>query len=287
LRFIGENISDYGDILLKPRHEKDGLRGVADHLGKLWKSIDCIYLPNMPDDSPAKEMLSSLLDDVGIHTSIKQSDTCPRTELRSSWPDTLASLNSKKRSQLKKRCSILAEEHSMGVEFVESEDNLNEALSDLIRMHQERMNDTGKPGVFHDREFEIFFRDIFKDFISRGWLFLSFLTVDGKRVAAACSYLLNDVVSLHIAGLANVEGVRKYSPGMVLQALCMEKAIQRGAKTYDFLRGTEQYKYRLGAKDKPVWSIFAKRVRLSVRILKNLEALIIPPGRQHEMPASL
>jgi CelD/BcsL family acetyltransferase involved in cellulose biosynthesis len=273
LRFIGEGISDYGDIVLKPGHEQDGLQAVTRHLGRLWKSIDCICLSNLPDESPAMPMLTRLLEEAGVCVSLRQSDTCPRTRLRASWQETLAGLNSKKRCHLKKRCTQLAEEHSMGIEFIENPDGLDQALSDLIRMHQERMNESGKAGVFHDPGFEGFFREILEDFLARGWLFLSFLTVDGKRVAAACSYLLNNVVSLHIAGLGNVGNIRKYSPGMVLHALCMEKAIQRGAKTYDFLRGTEEYKYRLGAQNQPVWSIFAKRVRLSVRILRNVETI--------------
>jgi CelD/BcsL family acetyltransferase involved in cellulose biosynthesis len=39
------------------------------------------------------------------------------------------------------------------------------------------------------------------------------------------------------------------SAGIVLVARMIEDAVGRGYTEFDFLRGDEQYKYRLGAKD--------------------------------------
>src|SRR3990172_5862127 len=45
----------------------------------------------------------------------------------------------------------------------------------------------------------------------------------------------------------------RMSPGMVLLARCVEDAIGRGLKEYDFLRGRERYKYDLGGQDRIVY----------------------------------
>ena len=59
-----------------------------------------------------------------------------------------------------------------------------------------------------------------------------------------------------------------HSPGIVFESYCIQEALGRGARVYDFLRGTEPYKYRFGAVDVPNWRISSERVRPSVKVLK-------------------
>ena len=141
------------------------------------------------------------------------------------------------------------------------------AMTEFIAMHQERMEESGRVGVFSHDRVEGFHREACGEFQKRGWLFLSFLKFSEDRVAAACSYLHKGRVYFHMSGVGEVGDAWKYSPGVVLHSLCMQEAIRRGAHTYDFLRGTEDYKYRLGAKDFPSWRISATRVRASVKVL--------------------
>ena len=51
---------------------------------------------------------------------------------------------------------------------------------------------------------------------------------------------------------------RELAPGMILMAECIRLAAEEGCTTFDFLRGTEPYKYRFGAVDVPL-------IRLEVR----------------------
>jgi len=45
------------------------------------------------------------------------------------------------------------------------------------------------------------------------------------------------------------------SPGQVLTAYTIKDAIENGRTLYDFLRGNEEYKFRLGGIPKPIYDL--------------------------------
>ncbi|HSR09897.1 MAG TPA: GNAT family N-acetyltransferase, partial [Thermodesulfobacteriota bacterium] len=51
----------------------------------------------------------------------------------------------------------------------------------------------------------------------------------------------------------------RLSPGIVLTAYCVRSAIADGLKVYHFLRGSEDYKYRLGGKEEKIYRVLAVR----------------------------
>ena len=47
--------------------------------------------------------------------------------------------------------------------------------------------------------------------------------------------------------------------GLLNKALSLKEAIEEGKHSFDFLRGTERYKYNLGAKDQVVYQMVVRR----------------------------
>jgi CelD/BcsL family acetyltransferase involved in cellulose biosynthesis len=52
---------------------------------------------------------------------------------------------------------------------------------------------------------------------------------------------------------------RELSPGMVIMSDAIRLAASEGCATFDFLRGTEPYKYRFGASDLPLVRLIVER----------------------------
>ena len=52
---------------------------------------------------------------------------------------------------------------------------------------------------------------------------------------------------------------RYYSVGLLLHSLCLRDALERGYRYFDFLRGNEPYKYRLGGRDHRIYRIALER----------------------------
>ena len=93
-----------------------------------------------------------------------------------------------------------------------------------------------------------FFRDVLLEMAGRGYLSLFFMEVDGVRTAATVCFDYNNVLSLYNSG-HNLE-YASLGTSFLLKALCIQGAISDGKEYFDMLRGTEQYKYHLGAKGK-------------------------------------
>jgi CelD/BcsL family acetyltransferase involved in cellulose biosynthesis len=103
---------------------------------------------------------------------------------------------------------------------------------------------------FMDDRMAGFFRKVADRFLSSGRLRLAFLGGSGGDIASAFQIEHNGVLLLYNSGFD--PAAAGMSPGLVLLARCIEGAIGRGIREYDFLRGTERYKYDLGGRDRTV-----------------------------------
>jgi CelD/BcsL family acetyltransferase involved in cellulose biosynthesis len=52
---------------------------------------------------------------------------------------------------------------------------------------------------------------------------------------------------------------RDLSPGVVLVERLIRRAIERGRRRFDFLRGHEAYKYEWGGADEPIQRLLVRR----------------------------
>jgi len=90
-----------------------------------------------------------------------------------------------------------------------------------------------------------FYHDVFGRLFDAGWLELAFLNVSGERVAGVCQFNYGDSSYYYQTGYD--VAWEKSSVGFVLNGMLIERAIDQGKSFYEFLRGEEEYKYRLGA----------------------------------------
>ena len=88
----------------------------------------------------------------------------------------------------------------------------------------------------------------------QGWLKLFFLKVENKRVASMLLFDYADEYELYNSGF-EPSSYPQVGTGATLTAFTIKDAIENGKKKYDFLRGGEQYKYRLGGVKAEVFDI--------------------------------
>jgi CelD/BcsL family acetyltransferase involved in cellulose biosynthesis len=99
----------------------------------------------------------------------------------------------------------------------------------------------------------------------KGWLQLAFLRVDGQYAAGYLDFIYGDEVLVYNSGL-NLSVAPELSPGILLLAYLIRHAIEQGCKRFDFLRGNEEYKYRLGGRDTKVYMLIATHAPGSIPI---------------------
>ena len=110
--------------------------------------------------------------------------------------------------------------------------------------------------------------------LSRGWLRLYVLKVDGVPQAAQYGYVYNDIYHAVQEGYnpSGFDGI-----GNVLRNVIVEKCIEEGLHEYDFLGGFTEHKRLWGAEPRQGYAFFVGK-----RLLKNhllFSKNIWPTGR--------
>ena len=106
---------------------------------------------------------------------------------------------------------------------------------------------------FWDESRRSFFEINAAAMLAAGWLHLSFLELNGRRAATIYAYDYGDTMGLYNSGYDPAHSY--FSVGVLLVALGVQEAIAAGKRRFDFLRGSEPYKYTFGAVDTAVFNV--------------------------------
>lgn len=253
--FIGcKEVSDYLDFIVARGHEEAVLRSILNFL----KSADCppwhvLSLCNIREGSPTLTRFCELLAAEGWQPRVSFEDVCPQVALPRSFEEYLMMLDGKERRELQRKLRRASEE--VRVTFAEDAARLAEDVDDFIRLMKAS---TPEKAAFMTPRMAGFFHAIARAMFERGRLQLAFLEVEGVRAATYLNFTYRDAVLVYNSGL-DPQRFAYLSPGQVLIARLIEKAIAEGFRVFDFLQGGEEYKYKLGGKDVRLFTLTARR----------------------------
>jgi CelD/BcsL family acetyltransferase involved in cellulose biosynthesis len=222
---------------------------------------DVVDLRRLRCGDPAADALAAAFGRREISHSwtlnVEREDVCPVVTLATGWDfdDYLATLDKKNRHEIRRK---LRRAEAFGeIRLTDSADPLVD-LETFIELHQRRWGDQGlfprTPGGEASRRF---FRRMFEEHGPNGALQLAFLTVGGRRIAAGIHFRTADGYLYYNAGVD--PDARDLSPGVVMIAAYVRRAIAEGCRRLDFLRGDEPYKYIWGAVDEPIQRLLVRR----------------------------
>jgi CelD/BcsL family acetyltransferase involved in cellulose biosynthesis len=209
-----------------------------------------IHLPNLVEGSPSLSLLPGICGERGVSFLAEEVDRAPYIPLPGSFNDYLGSLGKKERHELRRklRRAAVAEPH-LSFRVTGTAEELSRDFSSFLELHRRSQPEKRR---FMDDRMAGFFREVAEGFLSDGRLRLAFLRGAGGDIASAFQIEHDGALLLYNSGF-DAEAAGGMSPGMVLVARCVEDAIRRGLTEYDFLRGSERYKYDLGGRDRLVF----------------------------------
>jgi CelD/BcsL family acetyltransferase involved in cellulose biosynthesis len=156
------------------------------------------------------------------------------------WDTYLAGLGSHHRSNVRRRLREIGKAFDLRFETVTTEGERSVALSNLIKLHDERWRPRGGSMAFRTGAQCAFHEDITRVFLERGWLRLFSLRLNGDVVAALYGFTYGRKFYFYQSGFNPEYG--KYSVGLVTMALSIQTAIKEELAEFDMLYGVEQYK---------------------------------------------
>ena len=206
------------------------------------------------EDSPTLAMLPELARARGYSVDVAEEDVAPRIELPPTWDDYLAGLSKKDRHELRRKLRRL-EGYENWRWFCVADPGEATAHGDTFLDLMRRSDPAKAEFLTPDRE--DFFRKLITTTAAQGVLRLFFMEMDDKPVAASLCLDYDGVRMLYNSG--HDPEYRYYSVGLLLHALCLRDALELGYRYFDFLRGNETYKYRLGGRDHHLYRITLHR----------------------------
>jgi CelD/BcsL family acetyltransferase involved in cellulose biosynthesis len=253
ITFAGDTeICDYMDMIA-PNGDYAALWTAAlRSLGE--EPWDEIALWAVREDSPTLSGLPEACRELGLRFVSEQEDVCPQLELPADWEEYVSSLGKKDRHELRRKLRKLPQAGAVEVEVLDSPAELESGLGDFLRMHRESRADKAN---FMTDQMEGFFRKVVVALAAEGVAEMTFLKLADVRAACLLCFKAGDEYLLYNSGYD--PAYAGFSVGLLSKALALQRAIERGYKRFDFLRGHEHYKYDLGARDVNVYRCAIRR----------------------------
>jgi CelD/BcsL family acetyltransferase involved in cellulose biosynthesis len=259
--------ADYATVLTDPADLPAVADAVVEHLAASpptpgnetpWDVVD---LRRLRCGDPTAEAMAAAFGaqemSAGWTMNLEREDVCPVLTLPkvATFDDYLATLSKKDRHEVRRK---LRRAESKGeVRLDDSADPLRD-LEVFIDLHQKRWGDDGlfRPTAGGNAS-RRFFARLLELLGTDGTARLTFLTVGGVQIASGMHFETEDGYLYFNAGVD--PDARALSPGVLLVAKYIERAIASGKRRLDFLRGNEPYKYEWGAVDEPVQRLLVRR----------------------------
>ncbi len=251
---IGDlEVCDYLDILLSPAYQQEASRVLVHTLLTEAGETFTLSLPNLPSQSSTPTVLRESLQANGLTVALEPMETCPTIALPDDWEVYLQTLRGKDRHELRRKLRRATAEARLEYYVTRDAARLEADLQTFFSLH--RMSRHAAKRGFMTAAKEAFFRDLARALWPHGWLELAFLLADGTPIAALWGLPFGTTYAVYNTGYH--PDYARLSAGIVLFAECIRHAIARGFTTFDFLRGNEVYKYRLGATDQSLYHLLA------------------------------
>jgi len=244
IEFIGTPVSDYNDFIVK-RKTEECIRLFIDYLNQIPQKWVSIQLTDVPEDSKFLQVYHENSD------NIRLLHVCPYILLPNSYETFVKNLKRNLRKDLLRAKNL--SERTFKVECLDSSKSelIADGMQHFFVLHEMRWRSKGLPSALTDLKSHSFNLDIAKSFSQKGWLGLYLLKFSGEPVAALYGFKYKHTYYAYLSGF-NPE-YYKYSPLNLLRAYVIEECIKQELKKFDFLRGSEEYKYRW-TRLRPKWN---------------------------------
>lgn len=252
VRFLGgDDLTDYlGPVV----GEEGKLPAVAEALIAYMKQEaphwDVFDAKCLPVPFRFAEWLVEAADRMDLRFTIDDSEVTAVLPLPATFDDYFEALPGKKRHELRRKLRRFSEICPDARVVTATDETLAADVLSFVDLHK---GSGGLKGKFFLPERATFFARVAQEFQPLGLLSLDFVESAGRRVAATFSYRHMDTFYLYNS--AYDPELRAAAPGLTLVSRLIERSIDQGLTRFDFLRGSERYKFDLGAQRLPLHGV--------------------------------
>jgi CelD/BcsL family acetyltransferase involved in cellulose biosynthesis len=242
----GPEVCDYLDFIVTPGKEAEFFGHLIEHLRQ--GGVTHLDLGPVRMDSSVLATFSPVAKALGCGFLCRQEDVSLELELPATWEEFLLRLTGKERHEVRRKLRRLEDAVDIQFRLLEEAQEITKAIDLFFTLF--RMSRPEK-AAFMTSRMSAFFRSLAAAMAGLNLLKLSFLDLDGAPGAAVLCFDYQSTVYLYNSGYD--PQFRPLSAGLLCKVLSIRESIQRRRSKYDFLKGAETYKYRLGGRVVPLF----------------------------------
>lgn len=219
---------------------------VADLVAQWWKSQEedtTLVWDSLP--GRAAQVVEEGLRRAGGAPVREQTDVAAVLHLPPTFDEYLQRVGKKERHEIRRKTRRY--QRGLGEVRIHSQPNPGWEFEEFVRLHKLA---GGAKGQFMDEEKTPLFRQLAD---LGGWRVD--LLDTGDRQASACVFGYSDADCYYLYNSSFDPKYSPLSPGVVLLSSLIQKVIGEGLTRFDFLKGGETYKRRLGAVHRPLFTV--------------------------------
>lgn len=234
-------VSDYLDLIVREQDSSRFLTGLLDFLASSspssWSALDWY---NLPDDSPSLAALQAESESRGWNHHQEVYRPTPRIALTGSFDDYLEGIDKKQRHEMRRKMRRASESGRVNFYIVDKNADIEPELDAFFHL---MVQDPNKATFLHPAMREHMTVTL-RAAHQGGYLWLAFLEVDGIKAAATLCFDYKNKLWGYNSGVSF--DFKDVSPGWVIMAYDIQWCCENGRYEFDFMRGDEEYKYRMG-----------------------------------------
>lgn len=247
----GRWVTDYLDPLIDAQAAEPCWEIILSLLSELWDwSVGAVQFYHIRGTSVMRQLLPALAPKFGFAYQETFTTNAPFITLPQSWDEYLATLDAHERKEIKRKIRNAQAKANLQWLTLSKEEELVPALERALSAM--RQSESPKAD-FTDEVLVGFLLRVCPILARQGDFFLQELVLEGKPSAWLLAFRSDRGPMIYNTAYDFAQ--RQWSPGIVGFALSIQDAIASGAPVYNFLRGAEDYKDRLGATDLQLFKI--------------------------------
>lgn len=255
LRLGANPLADYTGFVCLPQCQEEALEAAAHYIANdlqwdifyAWDALDCRLVS-----------FTDRFDQKLFHVRTDAETPCPFIPLCDSYEAfEQTKLNRSTRKKLRRRTRQIAELSDYRLEAL-NDHNLQQQIDTLFSLWEQNWQRPADHGL----------RKIFERCHGNNHLWLNTIWDGTTPVCGLAAYVDLKKRTFYSFMSAYNQDYSRMSPGLVLDGYSIQNAIQLECKTYDYLRGAHEYKFRLGAEMRsiPRITLIRRRARSTIAV---------------------
>jgi CelD/BcsL family acetyltransferase involved in cellulose biosynthesis len=248
VQFLHNDHTPKADVIVTERAD-EAFDAIWSALLQARSKWDVLQFSQLPGDSQTHQQIARLAAAGHFPTTLWQSDVSPYVELNSDWNAYLNGRNAKLKQNLRNRLNRLSKLGEVSLQMIGDRAAVHDARAQALTLEASGWKLQAGTAICSDPNVQRFYTLLADRAAEKGWLRLLFLTVNGRRIAAAYAARYQDRLSFFKTGYD--PEYAKYAPFKLLTYFAIRDGFSAGLREVDFLGDAEPWKLEWTERTRP------------------------------------